>query len=157
NVVLYGGSGGNRVFVYSTGASTSTWVNAGTGDDSVTVASGPPNANRLDDIAGPLSIDGQGPDNSNSIVLDDSGKQGPFNYCITPTSVTRAGIATVTTLNFKNWTLRQAFLAAVPAGGNFIAVTGFLPDTNLTIDGPGNGLVALGNDNNLLDDLHGNI
>jgi hypothetical protein len=72
DVTLNAGSGGNTIRVRSTLLGSTTNVNAGAGDDEVTVASGPLNPNRLDDIGSILTIDGQGGD-ENTIVLDDSG------------------------------------------------------------------------------------
>ena len=60
------------------------------GNDTVTVASGAPNPNRLDDVQGNLLIDGQGGPN-NSIVFDDSASPGPRRHAVNSVGVDGRG------------------------------------------------------------------
>ena len=101
-LTLNGGSGGNIVRVQST--SIPTGINSGSGPDTITVAGGPPNPNRLDGIQGQLVINGPGgaigPPND-AIIINDSGNVPGWNYVEAPNSLSRQGIAPITFFNYS--------------------------------------------------------
>ncbi len=132
NLTLIGGGGGNTILVRSTKDGTQTSVKAGAGDDIITVSSGPENPGRLDDIQGPLTIDGQG--GTNRIFLDDRGPPFAHQYDLQEGYVQRAGIARITTSNYALRMIRGPLLAGgVP--GNLFNVLGNAPGAELAIDG----------------------
>ncbi len=151
NLTLNGGSGGNTINVRATAAGTATRVNAGAGDDTIKVASGAPNPNRLDDILGALTIDGQGGAN-NQIFIDDSGSPGPRTYRISGDAVRRAGGPTINTLNYRRRVL------TTDAASTVVQVVSALTGTELQINtGGGDDRVVLGSDDNRLDDVRGTV
>ena len=140
-LTLNGGSGGNIVRVQST--SIPTGINSGSSPDTITVAGGPPNPNRLDGIQGQLVINGPGgaigPPND-AIIINDSGNVPGWNYVEAPNSLSRQGIAPITFFNYSLLVFAPA-QAARPAGGaigdpvgNQIDVTGVLAGTAVTVD-----------------------
>jgi hypothetical protein len=152
-VVLKGGSGGNTVAIQSTAAGATTWVNSGTGDDTVTVVSGAPNPNRIDDIQGTLVIDTQGGANTNDrIFINDSGNRGPHRYRTTSAWIQRVGGPTIYTQNYKSRTLTGA------PGSCICQVLSNPIGTFLTVNGGGDGDTFLvGDDSNTLNDVQGTV
>lgn len=153
---LNGGAGGNTIQVQGTAAGSSTRVNGGAGSDDVRVASGPPTPNRLDDVQGELTIDGQGGVN-NQLTFDDSGSQGPRAYRLTPTRLVRPGGPDVLFSNVARPKLIAARKGA-GAGGNSISVTGVAAATEVTVEaGDGDDSVTVGEAGGTLDAIVGSL
>src|SRR5262249_9054873 len=73
------------------GTSTATTINGSAGlRDAFTVGNG---GNSLDDIRGPLTVNGRGGDDS--LVLEDRGDANANSYAVTSASVSRAGSALI--------------------------------------------------------------
>lgn len=92
NLALYGGTGGNVLYVNSTAAGTTTDVYSGTG---------PGNVNEfwpsLTSILGPLNLHGQSGSGGESVaLLYDAGNSASQTYTLTTGTLNRTGMATIT-------------------------------------------------------------
>ncbi len=101
SIRLLGGSGGNNIAVYATGADTTTWIDAGTGSNNATVGS-PANPSNLSGILGNLNLDGQwqATPTTDNLVFNDSGLSPLPAYTQGRGSITRAGIGVI---QYYNW------------------------------------------------------
>ena len=91
NVNLHGGSGNDTYNIAGTPTGTTLAVQGGAGNDTFNVS---PTAKNLGNILGNLSINGGG--GNNVLVLNDQTNSANSSYALTPTTVSRAGMATVT-------------------------------------------------------------
>src|SRR5262249_56725266 len=92
-VTVNGGSGGNTVNVRGTPAGTSVVVNSGSSGDTINVGN---LGNSLDDVQGPVTINGQAPAAGEALNINDQGDLDSHTYEITSTAVSRSGAASVT-------------------------------------------------------------
>src|SRR5262249_16730947 len=110
-----------------TAAGATTTVNAGGGNDGVAV--GP----LLDSVRGALTVNGQG--GTNAMTVTDLQAIAAQTYNFTPTTVSRAGMATITFSNEGALTLEgndrgnPVNIAGIAAGVAFTANTGGGSDT----------------------------
>jgi Ca2+-binding RTX toxin-like protein len=96
NLTLDAGTGNNQIKVRAQAGNLVTTINAGAGNDTVTVGSA---TATLNDIAGTLTVDGQG-GTTDKLVLDDSGDATANTGSLTGTTVTGLGMSKP--LSFKN-------------------------------------------------------
>ncbi|HBI44952.1 MAG TPA: hypothetical protein DDY78_19170, partial [Planctomycetales bacterium] len=149
SLFLATGAGPNNVNILSTSAVTRIY--SPSGEDTITVASGPPLPNRIDGILGVLTIAAEDDPTSNDLlIVDDSGNTGPFLYHVAKAFISRDGGPMINTINIKQRKLKMA------AGGSVTQVLSNLSGTALTVDGgAGANTFAIGNDANRLDDVQG--
>jgi Bacterial Ig domain/YDG domain/Bacterial cadherin-like domain len=134
SVTLNAASGGNEIDIWSTGANTTTTVNAGSGDDTANVHDN----QRLDDIQGRLTINGQG--GTNTLVLDDSRSARGQQYTRGANSLRRGNGPLIQFRDFRNVTIREGNQQPMGMGdlGNTTTVTGLdgaVEDNLFTGDG----------------------
>ena len=89
STVVNAGPSNDQIVVAGTSTGKSLTVNAGAGNDSVIFAG---SGNRLAN-AGNVAVNGQG--GSDQLILDDSGLLSSTTYTVTATTVSRAGIGTI--------------------------------------------------------------
>jgi hypothetical protein len=131
-VILNSGSGGNTINVQSTLAGTSVTVNAGSGNDAITI--GNP-ANRLDDIKGPLTINGQ--DGTNTLIINDQGTTSSRGYEMYATMVKRIvnpSVAPVVYDAVVNYANVQTLNVNGSSGGNIWYIYGTPAGTNTNLN-----------------------
>ncbi len=128
SLVLNGGSGNDIYNIQGTGGETPVSIVAGKGNDTFNVS---PSSKNLGTVNAPLSINGGG--GNDSMVLDDQAYPTSTTYVLTPTTVSRAGMATVTYVAVESVTLNGG------SGGDTYDVSGTAAGVKLTIDaGAGN-------------------
>src|SRR5262249_41706786 len=108
-VLLRTGQGGATVNVRSTLATAAlTTIQAGAGDDHVTVSTAPDGNGTLEFLAGPLFLDAGG--GSNTLVVSDAADPAPTTTVLTQASVEQAGLAPVIYAASGSGTLAQVLL-----------------------------------------------
>jgi Ca2+-binding RTX toxin-like protein len=153
NLVVTAGDFADTFNVRATAAGTTTTLHAGAGLDTFNVGSA---ANTLDDIKGPLSLDG-GPGlifhgfpifGSDTVNLFDQGSGVGRNYTLKAGTVDRTGAAPISYSFVERLTLNTGAFA------NRVAVQSTSVSTPVTLNlGGGNDIVTLGNAANSLDDI----
>lgn len=136
-MVLNAQNGSNPINVEATSDDTHWQINAGGGNDTVTLGGALPGGDILfyGFVQGDVTVDGQGGDN-NSVIIDDRGAAAAFNYFVTtftgrPT-IGRNGAGITTASNVKNLTLHAG------SGGNTITIAATAAGTFTTVNA-GNG------------------
>jgi hypothetical protein len=105
-------------------------------------------ANNLDDIQGAVAVHASN-NGSYELSVDDQHTSAPHTYTVTATSISRAGVASISYANASAVTL-YGYLA----GGNTINVQGTPSNTVVDIQ-PGGGVVNVGSPTNSLDTIQG--
>jgi hypothetical protein len=125
--LIVDGTSQHDVFVVSgTPAGTGVTLNTGAAaNDVVSITAGP-----LDPIHGDITVNAQAA--GASLTFDDSGNTNPATYTLTPTTMTRNGLATITYQNLAQLTLKGG-TAGVSARDNYI-VNGTAAGTSTIID-----------------------
>ncbi len=156
-VTVDGGSGGNTFNVQGTvtnGLLPVTTINSGSGNDTINVGD---TSNTLNEILGALTVNGQA--GFDTLNINDQGSTTPHLYTVTATTVTRSpGGPVITYLNIESLNVHPGatFSGPQPPGaGNAVEVESTNANTTLTIDTSGGTTVAVGNDQDGLDELHG--
>lgn len=133
-LTLNAGNGGNPIDVEGTRAGTGTIINAGNGGDTITVAN---SQDRIDDIQGALTINGQG--GTNTLTIDDRGSpRGQlYNYSPMAGTLRRGTGPLITYTNTPNPTIRTGNQPPGGMGmlGNTIDVVGAAASSQATIIG----------------------
>ena len=132
SLTVNGGTAANTYNVQGTLAGAATTLNAGSGNDAVNVAN---TSNKLDDIQGALTVNGQG--GSDSMALNDTGQTAGWAYTLTGTAVTRAGIARVTFGTVES-------LALHTGSGNDTVTASAIPALPVTVNGGGGSDILVG-------------
>jgi autotransporter-associated beta strand protein len=88
SLILNGGSGGNTFNIESTAAGTATTVEAGTGNDTVSIS---PSATNLNTIQGAVTINGNS--GSDTLVVNDQFDTADQTDSLTATALNRSGVA----------------------------------------------------------------
>lgn len=148
-VNVNGGSGGNAVNVWGTPSGTSVVVNSGTGGDTISIGN---LANSLDDIQGPVTVNGQAPPVGEAFHVNDQGDADAHTYEITSGKVSRSGAADITYATVESLTLNSGLAA------NTVNVRSSLATTPITVNGgPSADTINVGNLADSLDDLAGTL
>jgi hypothetical protein len=145
---LNAGRHGNQIAVRGVLSTTTATINAGLGSDTVTVGN---LANSLDDIGGPLAIDGQS--GSNPLTIHDDGTGSAQSYTLGAVTFVRAATQQrpQVAINFTHLS-GLTFDASNNAGLNRITVNGTPATTPVTVHaGTGDALLEVDN----LDALRG--
>ena len=129
SVTLNGGSGNDTYNIQGTLSGTPVSVVGGPGNDAFNVS---PSSQNLGTVGANLSINGGG--GNDSLALDDQANTANSTYTLTPTTVTRAGMATITFSEIENLTLNGG------SGNDTDDVTGTAAGMKLTL------LAGTGND-----------
>jgi hypothetical protein len=138
---LRAGSGGNTINVKSTSGDTSTTVEAGNGDDEITVS----NASSLDDIAGPVTVNG-GPGSNTLSVFDSLDDDGGV-YTLTPSTIERTDATGAVSITYS---FIQALTVSAGANSDSIYVLGTATETETFVAGAGgDDRIYLGNEDML--------
>ncbi len=141
-LTLNGGSGDNVYNVMSTAKPTTTLLNTGSGNDVVNVG-GSGNNRVLDNIYGPVTVTGQG--GQDTLNLNDQDSFAAYTFTLTATTATRDNIALITFAGLSGVVVNGG------SGGNTFNVTGVSYLAPYTIyGGAGNDTVNL-NDPDLSD------
>src|SRR5262249_37417368 len=148
SIVIQSGNGNDRIFVENTVAGIPVTIDAGDGNDTITVG-GP--LNNLDNIQATLTINGGG--GSDRLNLNDQGNAAAATpYTIRNSSCSRSNSATINYSNLEN------LIFSGGSGTNPISVEGTAAAMPLTINaGAGNDTIRLGNASNKLDDIFGTM
>jgi hypothetical protein len=123
DVVLNGGQLGDTFNVFSTTPGTSYTLNGGSGGATFNVGS--VGSNVLDDIQGPVIVNGQG--GTSILNVNDQGSSGGNRYTLSNSSVQRKGTAAITYSDLNS-------LVANVSGGNAINLSGTAAGTATTLD-----------------------
>jgi hypothetical protein len=102
-VTLNGGAGGNTINVQGLLRGTSAVVNAGSGNDTITVGSDAGPGGTLAPVSGPVTVSGQ--DGTDNLILNDQGAADRPTYTLTAASVARTNGPTVNFSLMENVTL----------------------------------------------------
>ncbi len=145
---------GNTFDVQSIAANTAVTIHAGGRDDTITVGNA---ANTLDDIRGPLTVDGQA--GTDTLNINDQGSTTPHLYSVTSTRVIRApGGPTINYSNIERLNFHSGRTILPPPGnGNTVDVESTDANTAVEIAAGGDITVNVGNDQTGLDDLQGPV
>jgi hypothetical protein len=136
SVTFNGGSAGNVFDVHATPKGTVITINTGAGSDTVNVGS---TSNALDDIQGPLTVNGQG--GVNQFVVNDGGSSTGDTYTLSSTELKRSGAATIIFSSMQNLTVdagtgSNTFIVSSSPSGAGVALNGGAGDNTLiTNDG----------------------
>ena len=122
DIVLDGGGDGNTINVRSTGAGTSTTVNAGSGDDTINVG----HDDKLNDIQGDLTVHGQA--GTNTLNINDQGAVAAQTYTLAGDILTRSGAAPIM------FGTSLSVVVNGSSGGNTFVVSA-MPDHKVTLNG----------------------
>jgi hypothetical protein len=122
---LYGGSAANTYNVESTPAGTTTTINAGAAYDTFKVS---PTAKNLNNLAGPLTLNGGG-GTANTITVNDQNSAAAQTYTLTATTLDRSGAAALTYGSVKTMTVSGG------SGGNAFVVSAAPTATAVTLQG----------------------
>jgi hypothetical protein len=98
SVTIDGGMGNNQYYVQQTGLFVNVTLNTGTGTDTVDVGNG----GTMDDIMGPITVNGQGYDTLN---VDDGASKVSQTYYVSATSIQRGLRGAVNYSNMQQITL----------------------------------------------------
>jgi hypothetical protein len=136
-LTLDGGNGNNGFNLGSTAKPTTTLLNTGTGNDVINV--GGSGKNRvLDNISGPVTVTGQG--GQDTLNFDDQDSSSAYTFTLTATSVTRDNIALITYASLSSVVVNGG------SGSNTFNVTGVSYLAPYTLyGGAGNDTVNLNN------------
>ncbi len=146
-VNLDAGTAGDTINITGTASGVTTTVNAGAGDDIITVGS----AGLLDGILGTLTIHGQAHTTADTLHFDDSAQASAKTYTLNAASFTRTGLATI---NFD--TVETVNLDAGTAGDT-INITGTASGVTTTVNaGAGDDIITVGSAG-LLDGILGTL
>jgi hypothetical protein len=126
-----GGPRGTSVNVQSTANWTNTTVNSGAGPGTINVGNA---ANRLDDIQGPLTVNGQG--GTSTLNVTDQGSNTGKTYTLTPAQVSRTGGPVINYASIQTLVLNAA---NVGGNGNSITVNQTPAGATVTVQGGGTG------------------
>lgn len=132
SLTVQGGPGGGPFNVQSTPAGTSVTVNAGTGNNAITV--GNP-ANRLDGILGPLTINGQG--GTDTLIINDQGTTSSKGYEMYATLVKRIVNPSVVPVVYDavvNYANVQTLNVNGSSGGDIWYIYGTAAGTNANLN-----------------------
>jgi hypothetical protein len=157
-LIINGGTGtvaiGNTFNVQSTAANTAVTIHAGGRNDTINVGNA---ANTLDDIHGPLTVDGQA--GTDTLNVNDQGSTTPHLYSVTSTRVIRApGGPTIDYSNIEILNFHPGVTILPPPGnGNTVDVESTDANTAVEVDAGGDITVNVGNDQTGLDDLQGPV
>ncbi len=133
---LDAGTAGDTINITGTASGVATTVNAGAGNDNITVG----NAGVLDGVLGTLTIHGQAHTTADTLHFDDSAQASAQTYTLNAASFTRSGLATI---NFD--TVETVNLDAGTAGDT-INITGTASGVTTTVNaGAGNDNITVGN------------
>jgi hypothetical protein len=125
-ITVNGGGHGNTFAVLSTAAGTALTVNAGAGNDTISVGSA---ANTLDGIQGALTVNGQA--GSNALKVNDQGSGTGHTYTLTATTLARTGAAAITYGTVGTLTVNGG------SGGNGFVISSAPTTTTVTLNGGG--------------------
>jgi hypothetical protein len=115
--------GGNTFNVQSIGTGTAVTIQSGlVGGDTVNVGNV---STTLDDIRGPLTVNGQG--GTNALNINDTGSVVPRTYAVSATQVARTGGPTINYANVQRLALNGG------GGGNLITILGTAPGAITTV------------------------
>ncbi len=145
---------GNGFNVQSIAANTAVTIHAGGRDDTISVGNA---ANTLDDIHGPLTVDGGA--GTNTLNINDQGSTTPHLYSVTSTRFVRApGGPTINYSNIQILNFHSGRTILPPPGdGNTVDVESTDANTALEVDAGGAIAINVGNDQTGLDDLQGPV
>ncbi|HZU38327.1 MAG TPA: hypothetical protein VFA18_20550, partial [Gemmataceae bacterium] len=127
SLTINGGSHGNTFNVQSSQAGTALTLNTGSGNDTVNLGS---TATKLDTLQGPLIVNGQA--GSDTLYFKDQGQTAGQSYTLTPSTVARPGMATV-----SYGTVEKLSLTA-GSGDDAVLLSGVLTATVTLNGGTGN-------------------
>jgi hypothetical protein len=134
SLTIDGGSGGNTFNLQYTAPGATTTLNAGSGNDTINVGN---SANRLDDIQGPVTVNGQG--GTNHLNLIDSGQTAGQSYTLAGNTLTRPGMAPISYLGVQHVALKAG------GGNDAVSVSSAPPaGTAVTLDGGGGSNTLVG-------------
>ena len=131
-VAVNAGSGDDTFSVLGTALGVATHVNAGRGNDNITIGNG---AGLLDDLDGSLQV--RGAAGRDTLTFDDSGDPNPTHYTLTSTTFERTGTALVTYDTVDE--------VVINGGGNSDSINVMSTSVNTIIDaGSGDDTVNVG-------------
>ncbi|HEY2880954.1 MAG TPA: hypothetical protein VGJ15_00940, partial [Pirellulales bacterium] len=148
-LVVNGTAGTDVLNVLSTASGVTTTLNAGGGNDAITVG----NAGLMDGILGALNIHGQADAGSpgDTLHFDDSANANGLTYTLTSTTLDRTGIATIT------FDTLETVLLDTGTGADTANIKSTAATVATTINsGDGNDAITLGNAG-LLDGILGTV
>jgi hypothetical protein len=125
SLTVNAGMGNNTFNVTSINANTDTTLNGGPADDTFNVGNA---ANSLDDILGPLTVNGNAQVTADTLNVNDQGSAGPKMYTVTATTVSRNGGPTITYGTIEKLVLN-------PAPGSIITFAATAAATPATVNG----------------------
>jgi len=126
SITIYGNAIGTTFSVQSTAAGSAVAIVAGGGNDSVSVGD---NADSLDGIQGPLTLNGGG--GANTLTFNDTASTNPESYTVNASQLLRGGLLLGQFSNFQQVTLQTS-------QGNDSVTVAAVPTAAVTLDG-GNG------------------
>jgi hypothetical protein len=143
SLTLNAENGNNVINVGGTAYGTTTYINAGGGNDTIALGQ-----NNLDYLRGPVVVDGQA--GSDTVSVQDEGNPFNYAYTITGTVVTRPSFGGLT---YKN---AEALNVFGSYGQDTFNMLGSLASTPITLyAGTGNDVVNVGSTTSSLDAIQG--